>query len=213
VNYEVGLKGKTPNGELEGTLAAFYVDLTNQQLSSSPIIDGLPTNIITNVGKSHTEGFEGESTWRPEKWLSFAGSVSYTEARFDKYVDTAGNNQAGKPLPGVPTWQGSLISQATMPLQNEFALSGLARLRAVSSYEVGSGIGVSDPTLRIASYEVADLNASLEWRTWKGTLFVNNVADRFIPYNRVAVALTGASLVGYQVLPPRVIGVRFTYAW
>lgn len=213
VNYEVGIKGKSPDNTLEGTLALFYVALKNQQLSSTPIIDGLPTNVIANAGKSHTEGFEGETTWRPAPWLNFTGSVSYTDAKFDQYTDTAGHNEAGQPLPGVPTWQGSLIGEARAPLGHELFLGGLARIRAVSSYEVGSGIGVSDPSLRIASYEVADLNASLSWRAWKGTVYVNNVADRFIPYNRVAVAITGAPLVGYQVLPPRVIGVRLSYSW
>jgi iron complex outermembrane recepter protein len=213
VNYEVGVKGKSPDNRLEATLALFYVALKNQQLSSTPIIDGLPTNVISNAGKSHTEGFEGETTWHPASWLNFSGSVSYTDAKFDQYTDTAGHNQAGQPLPGVPTWQGSLIGEARAPLGHELYLGGLARIRAVSSYEVGSGIGVSDPTLHISSYEVADLNASLTWRNWKTTLFVNNVADRFIPYNRVAVAITGAPLVGYQVLPPRVIGIRLAYSW
>ncbi len=213
LNYEIGTKGRTADNRLEGTFALFYVALKDQQLSSTPIINGLPTNVITNAGKSHTEGFEGESTWHPESWLSFTESVSYTEAKFDQYVDTAGHNQAGQPLPGVPTWQGALIGETRTPLGNDLYLGGLARIRAVSHYEVGSGIGVSDPTLRIAGYEVADLNTSLNWRNWKGTLYVDNVADRFIPYNRVAVAITGAPLVGYQVLPPRVIGIRVAYSW
>jgi iron complex outermembrane recepter protein len=215
VNYEVGTKGKALNGELEGTLAVFYIDMRNQQLSSTPIIDGLPTNVITNVGKSHSEGFETESTWHAEQWLSFTGSVSYTDAKFDEYVDSSGQNQAGKPLPGVPVWQGSMISQVSVPVGNDWVLGGLGRVRVVSPYDVGSGIGVSDPSLHIAGYQIIDLNSSLAWRRWKWTAFVDNVANRFTPINRVAVAATGAALVdsGYQVLPPRIIGVRVAYSW
>lgn len=212
-NYEIGTKGKTRDGALEATFALFYVDIKDQQLSETPIIDGLPTNVIANAGKSHSEGFEAESTWRPQRWLSFTAAVSYTDAKFDQYKDTAGHNQDGQPLPGVPAWQGSLVGQFSLPVRNDWQWGGLARVRAVSPYEVGSGIGVSDPTLRIASYTVADLNLSLGWRSWKGTLFADNVADRFIPINRVAVALTGAALVGYQTLPPRVIGIRAAYSW
>jgi iron complex outermembrane receptor protein len=214
-NYEVGWKGKTPNNQLDGTFALFYIDLRNQQLSSTPIIDGLPTNVITNVGKSHSEGFEAESSWRPLQWLSFNGSVSYTDARFNQYVDTLHENQSGKPLPGVPVWQGSLIGQVNFPLRNDLVLGGLLRVRAVSPYDVGSGIGVSDPSLHIAGYEIGDANMSLAWHNWKGTLFVDNVADRFTPINRVGVTLAGAALMdtGYQVLPPRVIGIRMAYTW
>jgi iron complex outermembrane recepter protein len=215
VNYETGLKGKALNGELEATLAVFYIDLKNQQLSSTPIIDGLPTNIISNAGKSHSEGFETESTWHAAQWLSFTESVSYTDAKFDQYVDSSGQNQAGKPLPGVPVWQGSLIGQASVPVGNDWVLGGLSRVRVVSPYDVGSGIGVSDPSLHIAGYQIIDLNTSLSRHQWKWTAFVDNVANRFTPINRVAVAATGAALgdAGYQVLPPRIIGIRVGYSW
>jgi iron complex outermembrane receptor protein len=136
-NYEVGLKSQFLDRAVTLNLAAYRTDVDNYQTTIVQQVTGqlIYVNYIANIDSVRSQGFEGDLAWRVAPWLSFTGSVAYTDAKYTDYpngptpvedlnpttANPAGTPQSdfkGKPLAGVPKWAASIGGDLSQPLND-----------------------------------------------------------------------------------------------
>ncbi|MDE5660272.1 MAG: TonB-dependent receptor [Muribaculaceae bacterium] len=119
-NYEIGAHFSCWGGRILTDLAAFYIDIRDQQLTVFP--DGSATGrMMTNAGRTRSAGAEVSITARPtDRWIARA-SYGYTNARFLRYTDF--NNETGeledfkgKTVPYAPAHTAFASVQYSQPL-------------------------------------------------------------------------------------------------
>lgn len=135
-NYEVGAKTTLLDGRLQLNGAAYYIDWTNQQLSDSVFINGVPQSVATNAGESEVKGFEIDAKWLATRNLSFVLGYAYADATLTDFCDPtqgaeltgfdcvnsdgiAGGQVAGNQLPNAPKHHLALSSEFTYPIFDE----------------------------------------------------------------------------------------------
>jgi len=87
--YEIGTKQALLDRRLFVNLTGFWVDWTDQQVSSASARAAANNTYIANAAKSTSKGFELEVTARPTDRLDLNASLSLADAKFDEYVDPA----------------------------------------------------------------------------------------------------------------------------
>lgn len=115
VNYEVGFKSDLFDDVVRFNASAFYSDYTDIQRTSfdpdAPAGAAALTTVLRNAAEATIWGFESELQVSPIPGLSFGGTLGYTNAEFDEFLDldAAGNilDRSEDPL-GGPEWQVSL---------------------------------------------------------------------------------------------------------
>ena len=224
ISYEVGLKSQLFDNRLNVNLAAFYMDITQQQIRVR-VFQPFPVNRVFNIGESSSKGFEAELVAVPAEGLVLSLSYSYTEAEFDSIdippdSDPSGdiNFLTGTPFPFVPEQTAAASIQYTQPVTNDWDLTVYGGVRYVDSYITGLNT-VADPlgNTRIELPEVDDytlttLRFTLESDRWRASLYAENLFDETI----VLVQQLGSFYTNepFSVLaPPRTIGGTLTYRW
>lgn len=84
--YEVGGKLTLWDGRATLNAAAFYIDWSDQQITSTArdLVGELTTDPITaNIGESEVKGVEFEATALPVDWLTLNLSYTYLDATYD----------------------------------------------------------------------------------------------------------------------------------
>lgn len=99
-NYEAGAHITCADGRVGTDLAAFLIDIRDQQLTMFP--EGTTTGrITTNAGRSRSVGFEATVRYNPTaKWL-ISASYGYTDARFRRFWNGR-ENFRGNRVPYAP---------------------------------------------------------------------------------------------------------------
>ncbi len=112
-NYELGFKGSFARQALRTRLALFYMDREDQQVKGSlalPREDG-STNFIDytdNAARGNNYGLELEAEWLAGERLTLYGNLGLLETEFDKYVNAAGEDLAGRDQAHAPSYQYAL---------------------------------------------------------------------------------------------------------
>src|SRR3546814_7854143 len=104
-SYEIGLK-TTYRGMIPGrfNIAAFYNDLTNQQLQYGYVSPtAQTTTTIANAGKSRIAGVEVESFMQLVPGLTWAVSYSYLDTKLIKAEDRSADVEAAGAIAGTAT--------------------------------------------------------------------------------------------------------------
>jgi outer membrane receptor protein involved in Fe transport len=78
-SYEVGYKGLILNRHLELEGALFYYNYSDFQI---PVLVGT-TFVTEDAGQATDYGFEGQATWRFNRWFDAFGTYTYNHGRFD----------------------------------------------------------------------------------------------------------------------------------
>ena len=237
-NYEVGTKNTFFDGVLLTNLAVYYIDWTDQQITSIftfPPPTGGTQSYIRNAGKSEIKGVELQVDAALMDNLTVGATYSYTDAKFKELQDAGalglfGNaSLAGKKLPGVPEQQASLYGKFTFPLG-----------------EVNQGFVRADTSFTDLKYDqiynlastgeaiVANLSVGMENDNWSVSLFVNNLTDDDTPSSvtryvdqlnlnvpqypnsnpaqaNVPGSTTTERAFFFPLAPKRVVGLRATY--
>jgi iron complex outermembrane receptor protein len=112
--YEAGLKGSVLEHTVNFSTAIFDSEYKNQQITTQyPNTTGGIASVVDNVGSSTLKGAEGEASWRVVHDFTLNGSISYIDAKFNKYlafipgtgiVDVANQRK----LQNTPKWTGSV---------------------------------------------------------------------------------------------------------
>jgi iron complex outermembrane receptor protein len=99
LSYEIGGRAVIAD-RVALQLAAYQSDVTNSlipyQVPNSPGRD-----YFQNAGSATHRGFEFGATIVPVSGISIQTAYTYTDAKFDEYVDRAGNDHSGNAVPGV----------------------------------------------------------------------------------------------------------------
>ncbi len=98
-NYEVGFKGEIIKGILSTSVALFYIDVDDMQLTK--FVEGGEGRMLANVGNAVSKGFEIELNAKLATGLYAGINYGYTHATFKNY-DDGENNYNGKYLPYAP---------------------------------------------------------------------------------------------------------------
>lgn len=134
LTYEMGLKSRLFNNQLELNLAVFHTTFKDFQAQITDLDSpgSLASFRLDNAGELETKGVELEVTAQPITPLTFVGSLLYNKAVYKEFVtqcfqgqrgdeegaiDRDGDgscdaqNVAGKPLANAPLWSASLTSR------------------------------------------------------------------------------------------------------
>jgi outer membrane receptor protein involved in Fe transport len=143
---ELGIKFDALDRTLRGTVAGFYNELTNVQLTQAipnPSGNGALTSIVANSGNATTKGLEIELQAAPTNGLLFTMGIAYVSAKFTKGCDAdyfilnSGGLRTNFDTRN-PTAAGLAlcdISGKTLPLGSPYIVNGSV------NYETGLGSG------------------------------------------------------------------------
>lgn len=124
-NYEIGLKTDIVEDVVRFNSAVFYSDYTDIQRNSFDPDSPVPVTVLRNAAEATIWGFEAEVQIDPVENFTFGGTVGYTNAEFDEFLDedAAGNplDRSEEPI-GGPEWQYSLNARYDAYLSDTAAL-------------------------------------------------------------------------------------------
>ena len=178
-NYEAGAHLNLFDHMLHFDLSAFYMKVTNQQLSVMAGNYGFG-RMMVNAGKSHSCGieaalrgqlFDGKFDW--------AMSYGYTRSKFDKYVDGEGEDAVdykGKYVPYVP--------QHTMAAMADYRLTDWLTLGANVNAQ-GKTYWDNANTYSQKLYAVLGAHVDLNFNAFNVSFWGRNLTDT--NYNTFAV--------------------------
>lgn len=216
-NYEIGAHLNLQGGQMRLDLAAYYMQIKNQQLSVLANNYGFG-RMMTNAGKSHSCG--AEATLRGgalNDKLSYGVSYGFTSATFDEYSETNATgvkiNYKDKRVPFVP--QHTLSANADYLINvdpaalldptNKFHLRSVT----VGLNMVAQGKTYWDELNTIAQnfYATVGAHADANFGSMHINLWVRNLTDT--KYNTFAVqsGATGTKYTFGQLGNPFQIGV------
>ena len=167
-NYEVGIKGTL--GERNGyEFALFSIDVEDELIPFE--IGG--RDIYENAGKSSREGVEVAFSTKPVDDLSIRLSYTYSDFKFDEFVNEDGDDFSGNTIPGVP--ENVLYGEVFYTHPSGF-------FGAIDAQNVGKIYANNANSVTTDSYTVVNLRAGLaDWRlgNWALEPFigVNNLTD------------------------------------
>lgn len=116
-NYEIGHKGSWLDGKLRTTLALYYLQLTNGQVTTPVFLPGppaTPINLVNNVGKVNLWGAEFNGDLLISENLTVSGTVDYNDNEIKQSVFPDGvfiqgtTDVSGNMLDHVSKWRFSL---------------------------------------------------------------------------------------------------------
>lgn len=170
-----------------------------------------PGNLVLNAAKLKSSGFELEFAWRVTDRLSFDGDLSYIDARWKSFENSACNamqlrglaggcvnnrqDLSGKRFHGNRPWSSNL--SATW--EGDFGSIGTWHLRGEVLYR-DDVIGTPDHDPRAHDDDYVLLNASLNLRIdrWSLTLWAKNLGDA--QYTTLFTLARDGSGAGYGML-------------
>jgi iron complex outermembrane recepter protein len=88
-NYEIGHKAKWISNKLRTTLAVYYLQLTNGQVTTPVFLPGppaTPVNLVNNVGKVNLWGAEFNGDLFVNNNLTISGSIDYNDNTIKRSV-------------------------------------------------------------------------------------------------------------------------------
>lgn len=160
--YEAGVKSAFHDNRLTGSLAFFYNDYSDLQVSSFTADDmGGFAAIFTNAASARIYGLELEATARPVEGLRFDAAVGYLNAEYQEFIGANGADVSDTLTPAnAPRWTARLGAELRQPITNdaEFVLAGSASYRG----DVFPTVSAS-PVLFQESYVLLDASAGFEF--------------------------------------------------
>lgn len=175
-SYEIGIKTTLFDG-VRLNASVFHYDYTDQQVTS--YVGGVV--VTANAGASKIDGAEVELSASPFEGFDLRGSVSYTDARYDKFDDPrtpVPNDYGGNQLIQAPKWTGTASATYTTPVSDKY------QVQFNTNWSFRSEVFATADNLdayRSAPTAIGNLRVSLDPVDGKGfglAAFINNVTDR-----------------------------------
>ena len=168
-NFEIGFKGSRENLFYEVSL--FQIDLEDElipfELAAFP-----DRNFYSNAGSSDRTGIETAISWQNDSGFGIDASFTWSDFKFDSFIDDNGNDYSGNQLPGLPKQFGYL----GFNYASDNGFSGV--LEAVYAGDLYANNANS---AEVPSYTVANLRFNIDiengkwlFRTYAG---INNLFD------------------------------------
>ena len=212
-SYEIGAKGRTSDGRLRITGAAYHIDWSGIQQKIN-LSGGCGFDYTDNIGQASSNGAEAEVYWRAADRLSFDANFAYTDAKLTKDlitgVDTSGPIVAapkGTRLPDVPRWTTALGTQYDFTLSSDLKGYVRADYQFIGAMKRDLGTPTDDPRSHNRdSYSVVNLRVALNRGSYEFALFVNNLLNKDTVLYRSFQNFAPGTASELTIQPPRVIG-------
>ncbi|MFI3317428.1 MAG: TonB-dependent receptor [Rikenellaceae bacterium] len=172
-NYEIGSHIESPSRSIVASIALFYIDCRNQQLTVFP--EGQTTGrMMTNAGRSRSFGAEASLYARVCDRINTNFSYGYTNAKFIEYV-SGNDNYAGNYVPYAP--QHTIFTEVSYDQP-----TGLSWLEKIGFDINASGVGKiywnEENTQTQPLYALLGAALRLENRDYRLTLWAKNILNQ-----------------------------------
>lgn len=209
--FEVGLKGQNASGTLRYSVAAFFYDYQDMQIS---FVDETSTVSTVNAAEAENSGIELEVDGSLGNGFAFDFYLTYLNAEYQEFFNGdyangfAITDLSGNTLPNAPE------STAKLGLTWEGAVGGgTLTVRGEAYYQ--DDVYFTEWNRKDAfqkSYEQFNASVDYSWNDqWLLSLWGRNLSDEEVMSNNIITAPLYDSLRVGAVLPPRTYGATVTY--
>jgi iron complex outermembrane receptor protein len=209
--FEVGLKGQNASGTLRYSVAAFFYDYQDMQIS---FVDETSTVSTVNAAEAENSGIELEVDGSLGNGFAFDFYLTYLNAEYQEFFNGdyangfAITDLSGNTLPNAPE------STAKLGLTWEGAVAGgTLTVRGEAYYQ--DDVYFTEWNRKDAyqkSYEQFNASMDYSWNDqWLLSLWGRNLSDEEVMSNNIITAPLYDSLRVGAVLPPRTYGATVTY--
>lgn len=228
--YEIGLKGSLFDRRFTFATAIFDSSYEDQQITTQYPAGATVASVVDNVGSSSIRGWEFEGRLRATPALTFQGTLSYIDAKFDEflaYIPTGPLNATCPTQPGcfvdvsnardfqnTPEWTGSIGATYNLFLGDGSMISFLPSAAYRGAYQqFETPAPLLDQTDSFWLFDASVVWTSSDDRLTFGVHGKNLSDERYKTggYNFPG-ALTGDSIIAFYG-PPRTVtatlGLKF----
>ena len=209
--FEVGLKGQNASGTLRYSVAAFFYDYQDMQIS---FVDETSTVSTINAAEAENSGIELEVDGSLGNGFAFDFYLTYLNAEYQEFFNGdyangfAITDLSGNTLPNAPestaklglTWAGA-VGGGTLTIRGEAYYQDdvyFTEWNRKDAYQ--------------KSYEQLNASVDYSWNDqWLLSLWGRNLSDEEVMSNNIITAPLYDSLRVGAVLPPRTYGATVTY--
>lgn len=209
--FEVGLKGQNASGTLRYSVAAFFYDYQDMQIS---FVDETSTVSTVNAAEAENSGIELEVDGSLGNGFAFDFYLTYLNAEYQEFFNGdyangfAITDLSGNTLPNAPestaklglTWEGA-VGGGTLTVRGEAYYQDdvyFTEWNREDAYQ--------------SSYEQFNASVDYSWNDqWLLSLWGRNLSDEEVMSNNIITAPLYDSLRVGAVLPPRTYGATVTY--
>ncbi len=209
--FEVGLKGQNASGTLRYSVAAFFYDYQDMQIS---FVDETSTVSTVNAAEAENSGIELEVDGSLGNGFAFDFYLTYLNAEYQEFFNGdyangfAITDLSGNTLPNAPestaklglTWEGA-VGGGTLTVRGEAYYQDdvyFTEWNREDAYQ--------------KSYEQINASVDYSWNDqWLLSLWGRNLSDEEVMSNNIITAPLYDSLRVGAVLPPRTYGGTVTY--
>ena len=209
--FEVGLKGQNASGTLRYSVAAFFYDYQDMQIS---FVDETSTVSTVNAAEAENSGIELEIDGSLGNGFAFDFYLTYLNAEYQEFFNGdyangfAITDLSGNTLPNAPestaklglTWEGA-VGGGTLTVRGEAYYQDdvyFTEWNREDAYQ--------------KSYEQLNASVDYSWNDqWLLSLWGRNLSDEEVMSNNIITAPLYDSLRVGAVLPPRTYGATVTY--
>lgn len=195
-NYEVGLKAKLADGDLQLGVNVYRIDFKNLQFSLTPF----GVSAFANVGNARTTGVDLELRWRtPVEGLNLGAVGNLNDSEFGDVFPTVTaslpNVAKGERLTSTAKYNYRFDADFERPINNNLKFFWNGSAARTSSRVMYDGYVVP-------AFSMFNTSLGIRSESWEVSLFGENLADERGPnFVRNSTLFAGPT--------PRTIGLRF----
>ena len=168
-NFELGFKATVDSLFYEVSL--FQIDLKNE-LIPFELAEFPGRTFYSNAGTSERTGIETALSWRHDSGVGIDASYTWSDFKFDEFIDDNGNDFSGNQMPGLPGQFGYFgLNYAT-----DNGLSGVLETIYSGDLYANNDNSVSVPSYLVTNFRLSVDFQNKQWvfRTYAG---INNLFD------------------------------------
>ncbi|GAB2189210.1 TonB-dependent receptor [Sessilibacter sp. MAH1] len=200
-NFEIGIKGSLLDKRLSYSVATFYQDYENFQVT---VLNDAGQRVPQNAGDASNVGLETDVTWQVDAHLTLLANFAYIDAEID---DDAQNGEfAGNQFRLQPETTGAISYIYRRPLSDalQFTSSGSWVYRDDVFFDIENEFEESAVSLVNLRFGIAALDEN-----WSVELFANNLFDK----EYIIDAGNTGDVFGYPTFvegAPQILGIQAT---
>lgn len=199
-NYELGIKSRVLDDQLQINATAFYTEFSDLQfIAQNPVGTGF---FVSNAAKGTSQGVDLNVSATPLANLILDGGLQYLDAQYTEGL------LEDFDVPFAPTWSGNLAATVLLPLAD-----GMTYLRGDYSF-MGDHFANATYQPPETEQDKSLWNARLGWRNdnWDAALWVKNITDEAYSAQTAApIVFTGTQAEFLEA--PRTYGVTVRYTF
>ena len=197
-NYELGIRGDLLDNSLYLSGSIFYMDIEDLQVSG--IDQSTNTAFTSNAAEAYSQGIELELGYNINDNWSINTSLGIIEAKYDKYIDSNGNDLKDKKIQLTP----SHTANIWVSYFNDNGIYGRFDIK-----NQGKIYFNDTNTQKENSYTIANIKIGYLFDDWDIYTYVNNITDK--SYLTAAADLFAGTTIAFG--EGRFIGVGAKYSF